>query len=395
VVTLGLTAHGLVKGAAFTVAGADATFNGNFIVANVVDADTLTYAQTAANGNATAPGTLTVSLATTVGTWVLGGILKLVKVSDPTVYHIYRVSSALVDAGAYDKLSLTHLDGTGLLAVAVPIESLVRDTNVVTLVLTAHGLSAGSIFTVAGADASFNGTFTVVNVVDDNTITYAQTAANETATVTGNLVAGTQVSIQYYPADLTLGSTIPGAVRLPDDFDAMVTLKCAINSFREAYPTTMDDLWLRRQYAYGAAYETYWALNWSAQITPTDVPKPIIEVHPIPQSAGTGVFVGTYMRMVPLLSTSVGTPAKPEDHSLDVPDIPIQYHGLLLVLCRALAVSTEEDRVGSDWELFGRMVQDLAADEGASQGPIVGVMRNVLNRGWRPSPYFPAGRIQA
>jgi len=249
--------------------------------------------------------------------------------------------------------------------VQTAITSLSRTTNVITVTQTAHGYGQGAAVEIIGAlDSAFNGQFIVADVLTPDTFILRQLGPDAVAT--------------------TPGFTIPGALLLPSDFDSLLSLKSATNSYRDVFPTTMDDLWLRRQYIYGnTAYETWFALNWQQQTSVTSAPRAVLEVYPIPQAAGVGQFVGSYLRIIPSLSAST-----------DVPDIPTPYHGLLMTLCRALAVSNEEDRSGSDWDLFGRMVIDAAANDGASQGPIVAQLRNTINRGWRPSPFFPAGRIQ-
>jgi len=387
VVTVGQTSHQFSVGSSVAVVGAGNTsFNGQFIV--TASTALPTFSVTAAR----ATNVLTITLK--AHGLLVGNHITISNCSTSAINGTYVVATVATDTFTVASTGADVAVITGYVTPVVQtITTIARATNVVTVSLVAHGIQAGNSVTIIGcSDTSFNGTFTVATAATDS-FTINQTAADATPTTAGQLTPPAYLAVNYFQyaqlgndefAVAPLGGTIPGALFLPADFDGIVALKCAINSFRECYPVTMDDLWLRRQYAYGAAYETFFALNWLAQKTTTDVPRSVIEVHPIPQSAGPGLFVGTYMRMVPKLVN--GT---------DIPDIPAQYHDLLLVLCRALAVSTEEDRVGSDWELFGRMVQDLAADEGASQGPIVGQMRNTLNRGWRPSPFYPAGRIQA
>ncbi len=247
---------------------------------------------------------------------------------------------------------------------ATALTSLTRASNVVTAVQTAHGFSVGSSFSVIGADNSFKGQFIVAGVTSSSIFTYSQNGSDETAS--------------------TAGSTIPGALVLPADFDTLITLKGAITSYQTVYPTSMEDMWMMRQNAYGYGYETWYALNWQSQASVTAAPRAVLEVYPIPQAAAIGGFVGTYNRLIPTMSA--GT---------DVPDVPQQYHGLLMVLCRAMAVSNEEDRSGSDWELFSNMLKDLAADEGQSQGVVVGQMRSTLKMPFRVSNFYPNGRIQA
>jgi hypothetical protein len=63
-------------------------------------------------------------------------------------------------------------------------------SNVATLTFASHPYEVGDVVTVAGVDATFNGTFTVTGVTA-TTITYALTAANVTSTASGGTVTST------------------------------------------------------------------------------------------------------------------------------------------------------------------------------------------------------------
>jgi hypothetical protein len=75
-----------------------------------------------------------------------------------------------------------------------------RTSNVVTITTTAaHNFSVGQAVTVAGvADATFNGTFTIVSVPTTTTFTYAQTGTN-----------GTSQSGTATPGFVSISSSIP------------------------------------------------------------------------------------------------------------------------------------------------------------------------------------------
>jgi hypothetical protein len=66
-----------------------------------------------------------------------------------------------------------------------PIESLIRESDVITMVQTGHGLVEGDSFTIVGASIGWNGTFTVASVVDGDTITYANKGDDDHAEVPG------------------------------------------------------------------------------------------------------------------------------------------------------------------------------------------------------------------
>jgi hypothetical protein len=69
-------------------------------------------------------------------------------------------------------------------------------SNVATLTTTApHGFVAGQYVTVAGVDATFNGTYVIATVPTGSTLTYAKTAADVTSAASGGSV--TSASTQY------------------------------------------------------------------------------------------------------------------------------------------------------------------------------------------------------
>ncbi|MDB4726227.1 hypothetical protein OAF54_02230 [bacterium] len=76
---------------------------------------------------------------------------------------------------------------------AATISSAARATNVVTVTTSAdHGFIAGDYITIANTDAttnSFNGSFEIASAPTTTTFTFAQTGADESATVTGSSVA--------------------------------------------------------------------------------------------------------------------------------------------------------------------------------------------------------------
>lgn len=80
---------------------------------------------------------------------------------------------------------------TGILPVSVYIKKSVAQnvsnkaltSNVATITTSSsHGFFTGDNVTVAGVDATFNGTYTIASVPSNTTFTYAKTAANVTST---------------------------------------------------------------------------------------------------------------------------------------------------------------------------------------------------------------------
>ena len=173
-------------------------------------------------------------------------------------------------------------------------------------------------------------------------------------------------------------------ITLPEDFATILSVKSAPSSFREVVPTSIDDLLERRQFAYGSSYELYYAIAAAEQTDSDELPATRLELFPTPGANLTGALALAYHRKLPLLVA--------DD---DVPDMPGVYHDLLLVLCRAMAVSTEEDQASGDWQLFNTMFADFTAEDGKAIGNSAGQMCSTLRRMRRVSRFFPNGRITA
>jgi hypothetical protein len=138
------TAHKLSVGEPFTISGATpAGLNGLFYCRSVISSTSFTYSAVAADGLAT--GTI-----------------------------------SFINAGYIWKKGYTN-DG-----VSITLTSIVVATNVATVISpTAHGLSRGTRFTIAGATPSgLNGTFTCKRVLSSTSFTYDASAADGTATGT-------------------------------------------------------------------------------------------------------------------------------------------------------------------------------------------------------------------
>lgn len=93
-------------------------------------------------------------------------------------------------------------------------------SNVATITTTAaHGLYVGVEVVVAGVDATFNGTYTVVNVPSTTTFTYARTASNVAEIASGGTVTASAddrvtVEINYDDAYSIIGKIDPGTYDL-------------------------------------------------------------------------------------------------------------------------------------------------------------------------------------
>lgn len=101
----------------------------------------------------------------------------------PAFYKLYEQT---INAGnIFQALpdDATQLDRVALSTVFIPITSLTRSGGEITAVAPGHGLKAGSTPVVQGAvDPSFDGVFQIDTVIDANTFTYPQDAADGATT---------------------------------------------------------------------------------------------------------------------------------------------------------------------------------------------------------------------
>jgi hypothetical protein len=217
-----------------------------------------------------------------------------------------------------------------------------RTSNVVTFTSNAHGLLAGDWIRITGstdADGEF-----FVGSVTTNTFT-----VNSTGTA-GALAAG--------------GSWIPGFVALPADFSGLVTIQ-RNSQVRTMSPCSGDRL-LRYRTAGGVVMAGPTGYRYAIRQTPqtgvTATPTKRLELYPAPTEAEAAAFAGEYRRFVPKVSGST-----------DVPDVGIECHAALRRLCRAMALSSEEERGGEDWRLYERQLQQLKERDGG-ESDILGAL---------------------
>lgn len=146
-------------------------------------------------------------------------------------------------------------------------------------------------------------------------------------------------------------------IALPLDFAQILTIKKAGDANNLVKPVSLDVLIQQRQTGAASIAELYYALSAQPQASLTAEPTQIVELYPTPTATTVGFLVGTYIRQVPKLTGSTS-----------LPDIPAYLHPSLRVLCRAMAVSNEEQQEGSDWALFERMIAPLMVEDGQATG---------------------------
>jgi hypothetical protein len=104
-------------------------------------------------------------------------------VTDPAIFVGTNNQADLVDLGIYTEFAVTQSP-----AITATVTNKALTDNIATLTTSAnHTYLAGDVVTITGVDATFNGTFNIINVPTTTTFTYAKTATNVTsAAVTPN-----------------------------------------------------------------------------------------------------------------------------------------------------------------------------------------------------------------
>lgn len=96
-------------------------------------------------------------------------------------------------------------------------------SNVATLTTSvAHGFVAGDLVTVAGVDATFDGTYTILSAPTSTTFTYAKTATNVAsvaATGTATVDAGSRAVTDLPDGETSVDYNVPGNVSYNADAD--------------------------------------------------------------------------------------------------------------------------------------------------------------------------------
>ena len=99
-------------------------------------------------------------------------------VTDPAIFVGTNNQADLVDLGIYTEYAITESP-----AITATVTNKALTDNIATLTTSAnHTYLAGDIVTVTDVDATFNGTFNIIDVPSTTTFTYAKTATNVAST---------------------------------------------------------------------------------------------------------------------------------------------------------------------------------------------------------------------
>jgi len=147
------------------------------------------------------------------------GAVTLNTGANPQIAFQPRLRWAFVTPGGSGLMSVVDLGAAPHQAAIAASTGAKRSANVVTITTaTPHGLdptNLGAVLISGVADASFNGSFTVASVVDANTFTYAQTAADATS-------GGGQVNFSKPLLTFSISSSIRGIAINPQTSRAVL-----------------------------------------------------------------------------------------------------------------------------------------------------------------------------
>lgn len=114
---------------------------------------------------------------------------------------------------------------------------------------------------------------------------------------------------------------------------------------------------------------THYAVTLAPQTAASALPVYRLELFPTPSATTTtGYARGVYLRRLPLLVNNT-----------DYPDLPALFHPLLAQLCRARAVSDQEQVESEEWRVFNNLLPAYVAEDGRMMGDL-GLMRGAVGR---------------
>lgn len=154
---------------------------------------------------------------------------------------------------------------------------------------------------------------------------------------------------------LTSGVTY---VDLPDDFGELISVTCnTVNLPATIRPASTEDFAMVTGQPWTGTSLVY-SLTGTTQATPTSAPVSRLGIGPPPSSNISNALILWYYRMVPSFA-AVGTA-----DDAKVPDMPVRTHHVLLSLCRAYAISTEDQQTEPEWQEASRLLQEaVTADQ--------------------------------
>lgn len=162
-------------------------------------------------------------------------------------------------------------------------------------------------------------------------------------------------------------------IALPADFKGMHSL-VHNSSMSVLAEVPLQSILLRRANAsivVTNGFNYSYAITAAPQASATAEPTWRLELYPTPTTATTAAFTGVYTRIIPLLTGSTS-----------LPDIPAQYHRLLKMVCRAMAVSQQTQEGSEDWRIVMDELEQAKASDGlvsGSLGSMVGTIHRCEN----------------
>lgn len=219
-----LTNHGLTTGQTVVISGASpSAFNGSYGV-TVVDANNFTYTLSSPQGAASAPGSMTKSTTTATVTtsaahgFSNGNSVTIANASPADLNGTYVIANASGSTFTYTlPAAAASNTATGVTATKGATTTATATTADTT------GLAANDAIVITGADACYNGTYTIAAVTSGTTFTYTLgSACAQNTDVTGVVATSGVTYGNTVTASLTAhGYSVGNAITVADGTAAL------------------------------------------------------------------------------------------------------------------------------------------------------------------------------
>lgn len=168
-----------------------------------------------------------------------------------------------------------------------------------------------------------------------------------------------------------------GDIPLPDDFGELITEPIGnAAKYTTIRRLTAREIMILRVHGATDSLFLGYVVAAGEQTDATAPPKYVLRVAPVPASNLEDALLIHYRKIIPVYAAT-GT----EDDD-KVPAIPAGHHDTLYQLCRAFAVSMEEDPENAEWNLAASMLQRDIEHDGKATSPILGPMRHTGADEW-------------
>lgn len=164
--------------------------------------------------------------------------------------------------------------------------------------------------------------------------------------------------------DLTMTGN-QSTIVLPTDFGELEALQRGTYAF-ESIRKLVAQEYITLKYATWDGKHLGYMLQSAPQTTNSAAPTMQLAIAPTPTSTFSNALTAAYLKVSPAMTDVTGN-----SQDNQVPDIPMKVHHILLALCRAYAVSTEDQQSGPEWDEANRLLKEGIEADLRSAGDFV------------------------